>query len=158
MPPRITIRDAELHEIAALEALQMRASLVAPDYREDLAAHPEAIDLPETDVRDHRVRVAVVDSRVAGFSVVTPIRGSTCELDGLFVEPDLMRTGVGRALIDDVVTRLRSKDVVRLDVVANPTAVGFYSKLGFVRGDDAMTQFGPAFWMTLDLHTERGGD
>jgi hypothetical protein len=36
-------------------------------------------------------------------------------------------------------------------VIANPTAVGFYGKLGFVRGSDAATQFGPAFWMHLDL-------
>ena len=73
----------------------MRASLVAPDYREDLAAHPEAVQLPEADVRDRRVRVAMVEQRVAGFSVVTPVRGTSCELDGLFVEPDLMAGGSG---------------------------------------------------------------
>jgi len=151
MPLPILIRDAELHEISALEALQMRASLVAPDYREDLAAHPEAVQLPAADVRDRRVRVAMVEQRVAGFSVVTDIRGPSCELDGLFVEPDLMGRGIGRALIDDVVARLRPLGVVRLDVVANPTAEGFYIKLGFERGDDVMTQFGPAFWMALDL-------
>jgi N-acetylglutamate synthase-like GNAT family acetyltransferase len=151
MPLNIAIRDAELHEIPALEALQMRASLVAPDYREDLAAHPEAVQLPEADVRERRVRVAMLAERIAGFSVVTPVRGTSCELDGLFVEPELMAKGIGRALIDDVVAHLRRLGVIRLDVVANPTAVGFYSKLGFERGDDVMTQFGPAFWMALDL-------
>ncbi len=151
MPLSIAIRDAELHEIPELEALQMRASLVAPDYREDLAAHPEAVQLPTADVRDRRVRVAMVQQRVAGFSVVTPVRDTSCELDGLFVEPDLMGKGIGRALVDDVVVRLQSLGVVRLDVVANPTAVAFYSKLGFERGEDAMTQFGPAYWMTLRL-------
>ena len=151
MPLRIAIRDAELDEIPALEALQMRASLVAPDYREDLAAHPEAVRLPASDVLDRRARVAMVEQRVGGFSVVTPVRGTSCELDGLFVEPDLMRQGIGRALIDDVVARLQPLGVIRLDVVANPTAVAFYSTLGFERGDDAMTQFGPAFWMSLSL-------
>ena len=156
MPLRIAIRDAEVDEIPALEALQMRASLVAPDYREDLAAHPEAVQLPASDVSDRRVRVAMVEQRVGGFSVVTPVRGTSCELDGLFVEPDLMRQGIGRALIDDVVERLQPIGVVRLDVVANPTAVEFYDKLGFERGEDAMTQFGPAFWMSLSLRAARG--
>ena len=153
MALNIAIRDAELHEIPALEALQMRASLVAPDYREDLAAHPEVVQLPAADVADRRVRVAMVEQRVGGFSVVLPVRGTSCELDGLFVEPDLMGKGIGRALIDDVVARLRPLGVIRLDVIANPTAVVFYNKLGFVRGDDAVTQFGPAFWMSLRLRS-----
>jgi GNAT superfamily N-acetyltransferase len=151
MAIRIEIRDAALDEIPQLEALQVRASLVAPDYREALAAHPEVIHLPPTDVSEHRTRVAIVDGRVAGFSVVLPVRATACELDGLFVEPELMRKGIGRALIADVVERARTHGVDRIDVIANPTAVDFYTKVGFERGGDAMTQFGPAFWMHLKL-------
>lgn len=147
----IAIRGAALHEHALLEGLQMRASVVAPDYREALAAHPEVNQLPERDITGGRVRVAVVDGRVAGFSVVLPVHDTSCELDGLFVEPDLMRQGVGRALVDDVVARVRPLGVLSMVVIANPTAIGFYAKLGFKRGEDAMTQFGPAFWMSLSL-------
>jgi N-acetylglutamate synthase-like GNAT family acetyltransferase len=151
MAARIEIRDAALDEIPQLEALQLRASLVAPDYREALAAHPEVIHLPATDVSEQRTRVAMVKGRIAGFSVVRPVHSTGCELDGLFVEPDLMRQGIGRALIADVVARARTHGVRRIDVIANPTAVDFYAKVGFTRGDDVMTQFGPAFWMHLDL-------
>jgi GNAT superfamily N-acetyltransferase len=147
----IEIRDALLNEIPQLEALQLRASLVAPDYREALAAHPEVIRLPAADVSEQRTRVATVDGRVAGFSVVLPVRDSRCELDGLFVEPDFMRKGIGRTLIADVVERARVHGVQRIDVIANPTAFDFYTTVGFERGDNAMTQFGPAFWMHLDL-------
>jgi GNAT superfamily N-acetyltransferase len=146
----VEIRDAVLEEVPQLEALQLRASLVAPDHREALAAHPEVVHLPATDVSERRTRVAMVDGRVAGFSVVA-VRGNTCELDGLFVEPDFMRKGIGRALIADVVERARAHGVHRIDVIANPTAFDFYTTVGFERGDDAMTQFGPAFWMHLDL-------
>jgi GNAT superfamily N-acetyltransferase len=147
----IEIRDAVLDEIPQLEALQLRASLVAPDYRQALAAHPEVIRLPAADVSEQRARVATVGGQVAGFSVVLPVRDSRCELDGLFVEPDFMRNGIGRALITDVVDRARVHGVHRIDVIANPTALDFYANVGFERGDEAMTQFGPAFWMHLDL-------
>jgi GNAT superfamily N-acetyltransferase len=146
----IEIRDALLDEVSQLEALQLRASVVAPDYREALAAHPGVIHLAAADVSEQRTRVAMVAGRVAGFSVVLPVRGTTCELDGLFVEPALMRKGVGRALIDDVLARARVHGVLRIDVIANPTAVDFYTKVGFKRGDAAISQFGPAFWMHLD--------
>ncbi|MGA7989429.1 MAG: GNAT family N-acetyltransferase [Candidatus Dormiibacterota bacterium] len=148
----ISIRNAEMHEIPLLEALQLRASVVAPDYREALAAHPEVIHLPDADVREGRTRVTVVEDQIVGFSVVLPVHDVSQELDGLFVEPGRMGQGVGRALIDDVVTRARSLGVHRIDVIANPTAVGFYTKVGFTRGNDAETQFGPAFWMHRDVH------
>ena len=150
MAATIEIRDAGLNEIPQLEALQRRASLVAPDYREALTAHPEVIQLPATDVSEQRTRVAIVDGRVAGFSVVLPVHGTACELDGLFVEPDLTRKGIGRALIGEVVERAQTLGAHRIDVIANPTAVDFYTEVGFERGDDAMTQFGPAFWMHLE--------
>jgi GNAT superfamily N-acetyltransferase len=151
MTASIEIRDGVLDEVHPLEELQRRASLVAPDYRDALMAHPEAIHLPADDVREHRTRVAVVDARLAGFSVVLPVHDSSCELDGLFVEPELMRQGIGRALIADVVERARAHGVHRIEVIANPTAVAFYTNVSFTRGDDAMTQFGPAFWMHLAL-------
>jgi len=151
MDARVDIRDAALDEIPYLEALQLRASMVAPDYRDALAAHPEVIHLPAADVSERRTRVATVEERIAGFSVVRPVAGTRCELDGLFVEPDRMREGIGRALIADVVERARRHGVRQIDVIANPTALGFYIKVGFERGDDAMTQFGPALWMHLDL-------
>jgi N-acetylglutamate synthase-like GNAT family acetyltransferase len=151
MGVELSIRDAVPDEISHLEALQLRDSLVAPDYREALAAHPEVIHLPAADVSEQRTRVAIVNGRVAGFSVMRPVHGTACELDGLFVEPDLMRSGVGRALVDDVVQRARGLGIRRIHVIANPTAIGFYTSVGFVRGDDAMTQFGPAFWMHMDL-------
>jgi hypothetical protein len=45
----------------------------------------------------------------------------------------------------------RSNGASRLDVTANPRAVGFYEKLGFQPGDTAQTRFGPGLRMHLDL-------
>jgi ribosomal protein S18 acetylase RimI-like enzyme len=147
----VHIRNATVDDIAHLEALQLRASVVAPDYRAQLLAHPELVQLPLNDVTEQRTRVAMLDQRIAGFSVVLPMSGRSCELDGLFVEPDLMGRGIGRALVADVAQRLRVQGVRYLDVIANPTAIGFYRRLGFVRGADVTTQFGPAPGMRMDL-------
>jgi GNAT superfamily N-acetyltransferase len=144
-----TIRDATPNEKADLEALQLRASLVWEEYREPLLANPGVIVVPAGAIAAGRVRVAVSEDGPAGFSVVTPVIDGACELDGLFVEPDLMGRGIGRELVADVVTR--SDGAERLDVIANPRAVGFYEKLGFLAGDTVETRFGAALRMHLDL-------
>jgi GNAT superfamily N-acetyltransferase len=148
----IRIRDAVLAETGALEDLQRRASLVWDDYREQLLAHPDAIELAPAAVTAGLVRVAVdATGTRLGCSAVLPIRGSTCELDGLFVEPARWAGGVGRALVEDVVDRARLVGTRRLEVIANPRAIGFYERTGFVVVETASTRFGPAPRMRREL-------
>jgi len=147
-----SIRDARPDEALALERLQRRSSDVWEEYRAELAANPDAIEPPHRAITDGRVRVAVdACGRRLGFSVVLPIRGDRCELDDLFVEPDSMRRGVGRLLVDDVVTRAAAAGASYVDVIANPNAVGFYERLGFEHTGWSSTRFGDAPRMSLEL-------
>ena len=98
---------------------------------------------PRSD-RARHVRVAEQDGVRLGFAVLLERAGFACELDGLFVEPDRMRTGVGRRLIEDAMQVARSRGATRIDVVANPQAVAFYEAVGFTTGGAAQTRFGPA--------------
>jgi N-acetylglutamate synthase-like GNAT family acetyltransferase len=140
----VTIRDARPQEGEALAALQRRASLVWEEYRAQLEAHPELF-VPETEaIAAGRARVAEADDGgVLGFSVVLEPRDGVVELDGLFVEPEAMGGGVGRALVADAVERARAAGARRMVVVAGP-ATGFYERQGFVRIGPAPTRFGTA--------------
>lgn len=146
------IRDARPDEAFALEALQRRSSDVWEEYRAPLAEHPDAIEPPHEAIAHGRVRVAVdASGGLLGFSVVLPVEEGRCELDDLFVEPDLMRQGVGRLLVADVVTRARAAGASRVDVIANPNALGFYERVGFEAAGRASTRFGAAPRMSLVL-------
>ncbi len=149
------IRDATAAEAPVLEALQRRSSDVWDQYREQLATHPEAIEVPQSLIDSGWVRVAVEDDdRAIGFSVVIPAGSGACELDGLFVEPDRMHSGVGRALVEDAVARASANGAACLEVTAGP-AQGFYEKVGFVVTGRAETRFGPAVRMRRET---LGGD
>ena len=138
----VAIRPARPDEREALEALQWRASLANEADRRHLEAHPDAIDLPLAQITASQVWVAEVENRVAGFAAL--VEG---ELDGLFVEPDLWRSGVGAALIETVTHEARRKGLT-LSVVANPAALGFYERCGFAVEGEAQTRFGPALRMS----------
>jgi GNAT superfamily N-acetyltransferase len=147
------IRDATMTEREALEALQRRSSDVWEQYRAALAAHPDAIELPQAFIERGWVRVAIDDvGAPVGFSVVIPDRGEAHELDGLFVEPAHMKRGVGRALVADAAERALGQGAEHLDVTAGP-AEGFYEKVGFHRVGDAQTRFGPAVRMRRELRS-----
>jgi GNAT superfamily N-acetyltransferase len=152
LTPSRAIRHAVAGEARLLEELQRRSSDVWEEYREQLAANPDAIELPQSFIEQGWVRVAVgSDGKPIGFSVVIPTDEQVHELDGLFVEPGHMRCGVGRALVHDAVVRAARAGADRLEVTAGP-AQGFYEKVGFELVGAAQTRFGPAVRMRRTLN------
>ena len=96
-------------------ALRWRLS----EYREQLEAHPDAIELPIEQVERGDVLVAEIDGDIAGFAA---LEGG--ELDGLFVEPARWREGIGRALVEAAVQEARRRGL-SLTVTAGPGARAF---------------------------------
>jgi GNAT superfamily N-acetyltransferase len=147
----VEIRPAQLSEREELERLQRRSSMHQPLYRRQLAAHPDAIELPAGQITAGLVRVAEQNGAIVGFAVLLDRLGGVCELDGLFAEPARMRAGVGRHLVGDAKRIARERGATRIDVVANPQAVAFYEAVGFIAVGEAQTRFGPAPQMSLSL-------
>ena len=142
----VRIRLARPDEREKLEALQWRASLANAEDRPHLEAHPDAIHLPAEQIDCGEVLVAELDGRVAGFAVIVPEDGHA-ELDGLFVEPEMWKRGIGAALVDAATHEARKRGLA-LMVVANRAALGFYERCGFVLEGEAQTRFGPALRMS----------
>ena len=140
------IRPARIEEWAFLEDLQRRASLEPGPYYEQLIAHPDAIALPAGQIERGEVMVAEIGGRVAGFAAIVETDGQA-ELDGLFVEPELSRQGVGSALVAHAVHEARRRGL-SLTVVASPEARIFYEKCGFTAEGETGTRFGPALIMS----------
>ena len=142
----LTIRLATLDEREALEDLQRRSSLALDEHRQELEANPEAIELPIEMIERDEVFVAEIDGKVVGLAVIF-IGDLEAELDGLFVEPQYWRRGIGAALVDVATHEARNRGRALL-VTANPSARGFYENCGFAFERDAQTRFGPAIRMS----------
>lgn len=137
----------------ALEALMRRSSEVWPAYREQLAAHPEVIVVPDEQLAAGFVRAAYdAEGYLVGFSAVEPHdHDAGWALDGLFVDPLSLGIGIGRALLEDVIDGLREPGAPYLSVISGPESQGFYETVGFTVVEPAETQFGPANLMRLEL-------
>jgi GNAT superfamily N-acetyltransferase len=147
----LIIRTARLEEREALDALQWRASLANPNDREALLAHPDAIDLPAAQLEASQVVVAEHKGVVLGFAAVLERDDGDIELDGLFVEPEYWRRGIGRALVEHCATQARKAGAVQLHVIGNHHAEIFYRRCGFETVGTFETRFGPGLEMTKRL-------
>jgi GNAT superfamily N-acetyltransferase len=151
MRRNIVIRHAVAAERAELEALQRRASLNNPGDRDAILANPDAIDLPPEQIASGAVRVAEHEGVSLGFSVVLRRDDGNAELDGLFVDPVVWKSGVGRALVADAARQARELGASILHVIGNPHAEGFYSAVGFAAYGTFETRFGIGLLMRKSL-------
>jgi GNAT superfamily N-acetyltransferase len=153
--PLTTIRAAHPGEADLLREIHRRASYIWPEDRANLDANPQIFGVDHTAVTAGRVRVAVnARDRPVGFATWRPA-GGDAELDDLFVEPDMMRLGIGSALVGDAAQCAAGAGLEHLLVVAHPRTRAFYSRAGFVVQGPATTRFGPALRLARDLTPEQ---
>ena len=118
--------------------------------RDILLAHPEHLILGPEGLAEGRTHVAEEGGSLVGFATWIDV-GGTIELDDLFVDPDWVRRGIATALVNRIVEVLRARGVERLEVTANPHALGFYRAVGFVDCGMVETDFGAAPRMVLAI-------
>jgi GNAT superfamily N-acetyltransferase len=83
--------------------------------------------------------VAEMDGRLAGIAQVKS-SGDTAQLEKLFVEPAMLRTGTGRKLLDWAKATARAAGATALVIEADPDAAEFYRRMGAV--DDGVVPSG----------------
>jgi GNAT superfamily N-acetyltransferase len=144
------IRLGTSADLAAATSVYRRASLSNAGDRDNLLAHPDYLILGSQALAEGRTYVAEEDGSLVGFATWAKT-ASTVELEDLFVDPGYMRRGIATALVNRIAEVLRTRGVERLEVTANPHALGFYRAVGFTDCSVAETEFGTAPRMVLAI-------
>jgi GNAT superfamily N-acetyltransferase len=148
----VRVRTASVADLPVLRDLYRRSSLSNVEDAASLLARPELLVLGDDGVRAGWTRVAVDGSdTVLGFATAVPAAAVVLELEDLFVDPDALRRGVGRLLVEDVVNRARQAGVERVEVTGNPAALRFYEQVGFVAVGEVPTLLAPGIRMHLEV-------
>jgi GNAT superfamily N-acetyltransferase len=119
--------------------------------RDNLLAHPAYLMLGRRGLAEGRTHVAEENGSLVGFATWAQA-GRVFELEDLFVDPGWTRRGIATALVSQIADVLRARGAGRLEVTANPHALGFYRAAGFIDCGVAETDFGVAPRMVLEIH------
>ncbi len=138
-------------DLPAASDVYRSASLSNAGDRDNLLAHPEHLVLGPEGLAEGRTYVAEEEASLVGFATWSEADG-IFELEDLFVDPGRMRRGIATALVNRIAQDLRTQGVERLEVTANPHALGFYRAAGFIDCGIADTVFGTAPRMSLAIH------
>ncbi len=145
------IRDAVAHDVPELKGVFRKASLSNENDRDVLLKHLDALEYSGAMLGVGRVRVGTVaPDGIVGFATTLDVEGRL-ELEDLFVDPDWMRRGVGRALVADAVQFASEKGIARIEVRGNAHALAFYRDVGFLDDGPVTTELGSGRRLHLDV-------
>ncbi|MEL6249035.1 MAG: GNAT family N-acetyltransferase [Cyanobacteria bacterium J06648_16] len=70
--------------------------------------------------------------RLVGFSRATSDHAFNATIWDVVIHPDFQGQGLGKALMKQLVKKLRSEDISNVTLFADPQVVSFYERLGFM--------------------------
>jgi GNAT superfamily N-acetyltransferase len=123
------LRDARKSELPSLGELCLRSKAVWGYDDAFMAACRTELTLRPDELQSTCLQVAVRDSTVVGLAQVK-VTDTDADLLKLFVEPALLRSGVGRLLFEWATARARALGAVRMIIEADPGAAPFYVRMG----------------------------
>ncbi len=129
---RPLIRPAALDDLAALSALAVGAKAHWGYAPEVMQRWRDQLQISAADLNLMRIGVAVVDGAICGFYAMLPGEESWA-LEHLWVAPEAMHRGIGRALLAHALNLAFSDGATVVTTDADPNAEAFYRANGAVR-------------------------
>lgn len=131
------IRPARPEEAGALSNLAMRSKAHWGYSSEFMEACRDELTYTPEQIIAGGVWVLEDEGEVRGFYALTNISPNAIELEAMFVAPERIGSGYGRALMDHALAESRAAGhIERLVIQADPNASGFYESAGARRIGD----------------------
>lgn len=151
------IRSAAASEAELLSALAMRSKAYWGYSSEFLEACREELSYSPDQIKSSKLLFAVAEvaGAIAGFYALDQLSPTEFELEALFVEPDHIGEGVGRALIGHAKAGAARRGGKSLIIQGDPNAVKFYQAAGGVHtgqreSDSIAGRMLPVFTVSLE--------
>jgi ribosomal protein S18 acetylase RimI-like enzyme len=81
-------------------------------------------------IAEHETHVARVDGRIVGFMALVRDSDNLLRLEHLWVRPEAMGRGIGRALFRHAQRHVQALGFVSFEIESDPHAAGFYERMG----------------------------
>lgn len=134
----LVIRPARTGEAAILTELCIRSKAHWGYDSAFMTAATRLLQVPEAEIESGRVLVAMAGPELCGVATIVPLRRkSWMELSHLFVAPEKLRCGVGRALFDAAMALAADRGAKHVSILSDPYAAVFYERLGARRCGEA---------------------
>ncbi len=99
----------------------------------------DALTITPEYIEANQVFVANEGDSILGFYALV-LNQDRAELDHMWVSPDHMGTGVGKALFVHAMCEAKGQNISEVEILSDPNAEAFYKKMGAYRAGEAVSE------------------
>ena len=132
MNKTIRFRQANPGDATFLSSLAIRSKAYWGYSTEFMKACVDELTVSSADIKDKSCHymLAEIDKKIIGFYQLEELVGDEIELGALFVDPEHIGAGVGKALIQRAIHHAGHLGASRLNIQGDPNAEKFYRAAG----------------------------
>ena len=123
------LRQPLVEELPTLSALCLRSKAVWGYDRDFIEACRRELTIEPSEMLSSTIAVAEEDGRIVGVAQMK-VAGDEADLLKLFVEPAMLRAGVGTKLFHWAISEAARMGAARMLIEADPDAAPFYRRMG----------------------------
>jgi GNAT superfamily N-acetyltransferase len=135
----LIVRPAKPEEADALTDLA-HESKRQWGYPDNWISHwKEALTITPEYIEANQVFVAENDEGITGFYALV-VSDNRAELDHMWVSPDHLGTGIGKALFVHAMRSAKGQNLSEVEILSDPNAESFYQKMGAYRTGESVSE------------------
>ena len=129
---KLTIEQANPAEAEALTAVAVAAKGYWGYPQEWIELWREELVITAKQIRAGDTYVGRTGQEIVFVYAISPVCGTTFELEACWMAPAYIGQGYGRMLFAHLLQTVKARGGTRLEIVSDPHALGFYQKMGAV--------------------------
>ncbi len=150
-PENMLIEKANKEDHEILTEITKKSKTYWGYSNEQIEIWAELLTISPTYIETKNVFNLVVDTKIVGYYAFFTIEEKTIKLDNLFVLPNYIGKGLGRALMDDFLIRLKKTNAKKIILHSEPNVEKFYAKFGFVKVGQLETSIKDRYLPIMEL-------
>lgn len=126
------IRKAKIEEAHLLSDIALKSKAFWGYSAEFMAACKEELTVTQEKIKSKAFSYWVYEheNSILGFYAIEKISSEVAELEAIFVSPESIGKGIGKALMDHAISFARSSEAASLRIQSDPNAKEFYLTAG----------------------------
>jgi N-acetylglutamate synthase-like GNAT family acetyltransferase len=146
---------ADTSDVSQLTEIALKSKAVWGYSKELIESWKEDLTVTSKMIEGQKVFKFLQNDKIIGFYILNQPIHNSIELEFLFVLPKVIGKGIGKQLLMHAVEEAKLQKVKKMNLLADPNAVSFYEKHGFVIIDKKESAIAGRFLPVLEKDLEQ---
>jgi ribosomal protein S18 acetylase RimI-like enzyme len=147
----MTVEEAKISDHESLTEITKKSKAYWGYSKEQIEIWKDLLTITPHYIETKKVFKLIIDKKIVGYYSFLMENENILRFDNLFVLPEYIGMGLGKILMNDFLTRIKSTNAKIIVLDSEPHAEKFYAKFGFIKTGEIETLIKDRYLPKMEL-------